>query len=69
MASTFLTPVTLWKDFDDSLPLNEETLSERREEGAICRDVRFSGRQVGGERVRIFARYVLPAGRSVFLRS
>ena len=66
MASTFLTPVTLWKDFDDSLPLNEETLSERREEGAICRDVRFSGRQVGEERVRIFARYVLPAGEERF---
>ena len=66
LASTFLTPVTLWKDFDDSLPLEEETLSERKDEGAVFRDVRFLGRRVGGERVKIYAQYVLPEGATSF---
>ena len=66
MASTFLTPVTLWKDFDESLPLEEETLSERTEEGTIFRDVCFYGREVGKERVKIYAQYVLPAGEERF---
>lgn len=66
LASTFLTPVTLWKDFDESLPLEEETLSERTEEGTIFRDVCFYGREVGKERVKIYAQYVLPAGEECF---
>ncbi len=64
--STFLTPVTLWKDFDDTLPLNVETLSERREEGAVCRELYFSGRQAGEGRVKIYAQYFLPAGEERF---
>ena len=47
LANTFLTPVTLWKDFDDSLPLEVMTLAERVEEGIVWRDVRFLGRQAG----------------------
>ena len=66
MASTFLTPVTLWKDFDDTLPLEEESLSERKEEGVVIRAVRFLGRQVGDERVRIYAQYYLPQGEEKF---
>lgn len=66
MANTFLTPVTLWKDFDDSLPLEEETLSERREKGAVIREVRFLGREAGGDRVKIYAQYVLPEGEERF---
>ena len=64
--STFLTPVTLWKDFDDTLALCEETLSERREGGAIFREVRLLGRKVGEERVSIYAQYVLPEGEEKF---
>ena len=60
MASTFLTPVTLWKDFDDSLPLEVMTLSERAEEGIVWRDVRFLGRKAGDRRVNIYAKYVFP---------
>lgn len=66
MASTFLTPVTLWKDFDCTLPFEEETLSERTEDGAVFRDVTFSARRVGEERVRVYARYVYPAGGESF---
>ena len=42
-----LTPVTLWQDFDDSLPANEELLSEKREGGVVWRDVYIYGRNVG----------------------
>lgn len=65
MANTFLTPVTLWKDFDDTLPLEVMTLSERNEDGIIQRDIRFLGRRAGVRRVNIYAKYVFPekAGR------
>ena len=65
MANTFLTPVTLWKDFDDTLPLEVMTLSERNEDGIIQRDIRFLGRRAGDRRVNIYAKYVFPekAGR------
>lgn len=66
LASTFLTPVTLWKDFDDTLPLETELLSERKEEGAVCREICFLGRKVGTERVKIYAQYFLPAGEEHF---
>ncbi len=56
-----LTPVTLWKDFDESLPLMEQVVSERRERGVVFRDVNFYGRDTGMGRVKIFARYVFPA--------
>ena len=63
---TILTPVTLWKDFDDSLPLDEEILSERVEEGAVVREVEFSGRKTAQGRVRISATYVTPEGAKNF---
>ncbi len=58
--------MTLWKDFDESLPLDEEVLSEAREEDHFVRDVRFSGRETGAGRVRIYARYTFPAGEESF---
>ena len=60
-----MTPVTLWKDFDDTLPLEVMTLSERNEDGIIQRDIRFLGRRAGVRRVNIYAKYVFPekAGR------
>lgn len=61
-----LTPVTLWKDFDDTLPLDEEIVAERVENGAIIREVFFGGRQTEKGRVNIFAKYVFPANETVF---
>lgn len=58
--STILTPVTLWKDFNESLPLNDEVLSERTENGMTVREVRFDGRDTGAGRVRVYAQYVFP---------
>lgn len=57
-----LTPVTLWKDFDETLPLNEETVREWKENSAVFRDVYFYGRQTKKGRVKIYARYALPEG-------
>ena len=62
MANTILTPITLWKDFDDTLPLNTEFLSERQMEGALLRDVYFLGRQTAFGRVKIYGKYYTPAG-------
>lgn len=57
-----LTPVTLWKDFDETLPLDEEIVREWRENSAVFRDVYFSGRQTKKGRVKIYARYAFPEG-------
>ncbi len=62
MANTILTPITLWKDFDDTLPLCEEILSEREADGVICREVYFLGRLTEFGRVKIYGKFYLPAG-------
>ncbi len=64
--TTILTPVTLWKDFDDTLPLNEVTLSETHCGNAVVRDVFFDGRQTEKGRVKIYAQYVYPADKKEF---
>lgn len=66
MAYSILTPVTLWKDFDDSLPLDEETLSERTENGVTTREVRFGGRKTAKGRVKIYAQYSFPSDAESF---
>lgn len=67
MANTILTPVTLWKDFDETLPLMEEVLSETElEGGVIFREVYFLGRQTVYGRVKIYAKFFLPAKKEKF---
>ena len=63
-----LTPITLWQDFDDTLPPEEEILSEQEAGGIVLREVTFRGREVtpGGERVKIYAQYVFPYGAERF---
>ncbi len=63
-----LTPITLWQDFDDSLPPNEELLSERREDGYVKRELYFYGRNVGSGagRVKIYAEYYFPEAAAKF---
>lgn len=53
--SNILTPVTLWKDFDDSLPLDESVIREFKLDNILYREVYFSGRETGGGRPRIYA--------------
>ena len=51
--STILTPSTLWKNFDLSLPLNDFVAGTDERDGVTYEHVRFSGRSVGEERVSI----------------
>ncbi len=60
MSYSFLTPITLWKDFDDTLPLDDEMIFEVREENVIKRQVCFSGRQTKEGRVRIYSEFYAP---------
>ncbi|MDE7158212.1 MAG: hypothetical protein K2N74_01420, partial [Clostridiales bacterium] len=66
MANMILTPVTLWKDFDATLPLDEEIISERKEGDFVYREVYFYGRQTEKGRVKIYAQYVFPFGEEEF---
>ncbi len=66
MANVILTPITLWKDFDESLPFDEEIVSEERVGPYVHRDVYFYGRDTGEGRVKIFAHYVFPAEEKEF---
>lgn len=58
MSETLFTPVTLWSDFDDTLPLEEEVVSE---EGNV-KEAYFYGRQTQKGRVKIFSRMYSPGG-------
>ena len=62
MANKILTPITLWSDFDDSLPIQCTVLEDREENGVLLRKLRYFGRDVGGVRVNIFAVYCAPSG-------
>lgn len=62
MANVLLTPITLWSDFDDSLPTDGRVLREREEGGVLLQAVRFSGRDAGDGRVDAFALFGRPAG-------
>ncbi len=61
MATTILTPVTLWKDFETNLPFNEEIISEETRGNVIHRKLFLYGRQTEQGRVKIFAHYYQPA--------
>lgn len=67
MANTILTPVTLWRDFDEHLPLLEEILSEQESgEDVLYREVYFLGRQTLYGRVKIYAKFFVPKGKERF---
>lgn len=60
MANKILTPITVWNDFDDTLPLDSVVSTEHCTDGILCTTVRFSGRKVGDERVSVFAYCAMP---------
>lgn len=66
MANKILTPSTLWNDFDDTLGLCAEEEAISSENGMRLNRVRFSGRETGKGRVRIFANFALPAEGTKF---
>lgn len=57
MANAILSPVTLWENFDDTLPLKESVVKETVLPGERVSWVLFSGRETETGRVRIFATY------------
>jgi len=61
-----LTPVTLWKDFDDSLPLDEEVVSMEKFEDASHYKIFYYGRQTEKGRVKIFSHYFTPANKGQY---
>ena len=62
MAQTILTPISLWKDFDDSLDFEAEILEERETDGVLFRETSFSARRTEAGRVRVYGVEVRPAG-------
>ncbi len=66
MATTILTPITLWKDFDDTLPPEAEVVGEREEGDVLHRTLFFRGRQTEGGRVKIFAHFFVPKGAAQY---
>ncbi len=57
MSQTILTPKTLWKDFDDTLPLKVSVLSTNAVNGVNLNCIYFSGRSIESERVRVYGVY------------
>ncbi len=52
-----LTPLQIWNNFDDSLPLECATVGEVTEGNIIIERVRFSGRDAGDGRVSVYASF------------
>ncbi len=51
---TILTPISLWKNFDDSLPLMDVTTDITSRDGITYERVKFLGRETGSGRVSVF---------------
>ncbi|MBE7088206.1 MAG: hypothetical protein E7370_01590 [Clostridiales bacterium] len=58
--SNILTPISLWKNFDDTLPLNAKVLGEKVDGEVKIQYIRFDGRDTGKGRVSVFGAYAEP---------
>ena len=58
--NTLLTPISLWENFDDGLPLKGTSVNKIKVDGATMSEVYFSGRNIDGERVRVYGYYSEP---------
>lgn len=56
----FLTPVSLWKDFDYGQPLQQSKINEMRYDNVVYSEYYFSGRKTASGRVRIYGLFVCP---------
>lgn len=54
MSNEIVTPIALWRDFDDTLPLKATVLNQSAVNGVMLDEIYFSGRQTKSGRVRIF---------------
>lgn len=57
MANNILTPVSLWSEFDDNLPLEAQTVETKKLDNCSVDFINFSGRDTGEGRVRIAAAF------------
>lgn len=58
-----LTPEQVWKDYDPSLePLEVEVLKQWTKDGNIFKEMYFTGKTIGEEKVRIYGVYSAPMG-------
>ncbi len=57
---TILTPITLWEDFNENLPLKEVFIKSVQNKNARFYYTYFSGRKIENERVRIFGLFGEP---------
>ena len=64
MRNSILTPITLWQNFNDSLPLKEVTIKSMLIGNADFNYVYFSGRKTESGRVRIYGLYAKQKGES-----
>ena len=55
--SNILTPVSLWKNFDDGLDTEAEVISEKSADGIKTQYLYFYGRDTGEGRVKIYAAF------------
>ena len=58
--TSFLTPISLWKDFDKSQPLQPSKINEVKYDNVVYTEYYFSGRKTEGGKVRIFSMFVTP---------
>ena len=69
--SNILTPISLWKNFNDNLPLNEVIVGVKVEDGIKYEYVKFEGRDTGAGRVIIYGVWAsdaaLPSEECVFV--
>lgn len=63
---SILTPLALWRKFDDSLPLNEFVVKREETDGISYSFLCFSGRKTKTGRVRIYGLFARPVGGDSF---
>ncbi|MBP5242213.1 MAG: hypothetical protein J6Z36_00800 [Clostridia bacterium] len=62
MSNPILTPISLWRGFNESIPENfqADITEEREKDGLLYRETEFNGRQTAGGFVRIYGVEVRP---------
>ncbi|MBO4262965.1 MAG: hypothetical protein J5903_04195, partial [Clostridia bacterium] len=58
--ANFLTPISLWKDFDKDQPLQASRINEMRYDNIVYAEYYFSGRATKDGRVRIYGSLIYP---------
>ena len=64
MADSILTPISLWENFDDTLPLKDIVINSYKSNSIKFSNVYFSGRKIDDfERVRIYGIFAEPSSK------